>query len=300
MFERYTEKARRLIFFARYEASQFGSPSIETEHLLLGLLREDKALAHQFLGTGAAVEAVRKQIDQRTTKHEKVSTLVDLPLSDESKRVLAFAAEESESLGHKHIEPAHLLLGLLREERSFGAQLLSERGLRLPAVRDAVAASIAKTVESARETRPVRIRRKLVACLAELQTRGGITVFTNSNVGSRVVQFVVYQGTPLDVTGSPLREAPESGAAAAPVTPQAQVAALLKQIRLIIHRMENAVANHDFEESRRFFYEERKFRLSLDQLRKEHNLAEPTAPVPFVCIEMISKHYNLYELQRCV
>ena len=45
MFERYTEKARRVIFFARYEASQFGSPYIETEHLLLGLLREDKALA---------------------------------------------------------------------------------------------------------------------------------------------------------------------------------------------------------------------------------------------------------------
>ena len=49
MFERYTEKARRVIFFARYEASQFGSPYIETEHLLLGLLREDKALTNRFL-----------------------------------------------------------------------------------------------------------------------------------------------------------------------------------------------------------------------------------------------------------
>lgn len=49
MFERYTEKVRRTIFFARYEASQFGSPYIETEHVLLGLLREDKALAHTFL-----------------------------------------------------------------------------------------------------------------------------------------------------------------------------------------------------------------------------------------------------------
>ena len=49
MFEKYTEKARRVIFFARYEASQFGSPYIETEHLLLGLLREDKALTNRFL-----------------------------------------------------------------------------------------------------------------------------------------------------------------------------------------------------------------------------------------------------------
>src|SRR5260370_234880 len=54
MFERYTEKARRVIFFARYEASQFGSPYIETEHLLLGLLRETKALATRFLRSLAA------------------------------------------------------------------------------------------------------------------------------------------------------------------------------------------------------------------------------------------------------
>ena len=62
MFERYTEKARRVIFFARYEASQFGSPYIETEHLLLGLLREDKALTNRFLRSHASVESIRKQI----------------------------------------------------------------------------------------------------------------------------------------------------------------------------------------------------------------------------------------------
>ncbi len=79
MFERYTEKARRVIFFARYEASQFGSPCIETEHLLLGLLREDKALANRFLRSSASVESIRKQIEAHTTLREKVSTSVDLP-----------------------------------------------------------------------------------------------------------------------------------------------------------------------------------------------------------------------------
>src|SRR5579883_715386 len=83
MFERYTEKARRVIFFARYEASQFGSPYIETEHLLLGLLREDKALANRFLRSHAALESIRKQIEAHTTIREKVSTSVDLPLSNE-------------------------------------------------------------------------------------------------------------------------------------------------------------------------------------------------------------------------
>ena len=131
MFERYTEKARRVIFFARYEASQFGSPYIETEHLLLGLLREDKALTNRFLRSHASVESIRKQIEGHTTIREKVSTSVDLPLSNECKRVLAYAAEEAERLSHKHIGTEHLLLGLLREEKCFAAEILHERGLRL-------------------------------------------------------------------------------------------------------------------------------------------------------------------------
>jgi ATP-dependent Clp protease ATP-binding subunit ClpC len=139
MFERYTEKARRVIFFARYEASQFGSPYIETEHLLLGLLREDKALTNRFLRSHASVESIRKQIEGHTTIREKVSTSVDLPLSNECKRVLAYAAEEAERLSHKHIGTEHLLLGLLREEKCFAAEILHERGLRLSAVREELA-----------------------------------------------------------------------------------------------------------------------------------------------------------------
>jgi uncharacterized damage-inducible protein DinB len=82
------------------------------------------------------VESIRKQIEEHTTIREKVSTLVDLPLSNESKRVLAYAAEEAERLSHRHIGTEHLLLGLLREENFFAAEILQERGLRLPAVRE--------------------------------------------------------------------------------------------------------------------------------------------------------------------
>src|SRR4051794_30915409 len=139
MFERYTEKARRVIFFARYEASQFGSPYIETEHLLLGLLREDKALTNRFLRSHASVESIRKQIEGHTTIRQSVSTSVDLPLSNESKRVLAYAAEEAERLSHKHIGSEHLFLGLLREEKSFAAQIMMERGVRLSKVREELA-----------------------------------------------------------------------------------------------------------------------------------------------------------------
>ena len=112
MFERFTENARRVVFFARYEASQFGSPYIESEHLLLGIVREDKPLTNRFLRSGVA--SIRKQVESQTTAGEKTSTSVDLPLSNESKRVLAYAAEEAERLAHKHIGPEHLLLGLLQ------------------------------------------------------------------------------------------------------------------------------------------------------------------------------------------
>jgi ATP-dependent Clp protease ATP-binding subunit ClpC len=137
MFERYTEKARRVIFFARYEASQFGSPYIESEHLLLGIIREDKALTNRFLRSSVA--SIRKQVESQTTAREKTSTSVDLPLSNESKRVLAYAGEEAERLAQKHIGTEHLLLGLLREEKCFAAQILVEQGVQLSEVREDLA-----------------------------------------------------------------------------------------------------------------------------------------------------------------
>jgi ATP-dependent Clp protease ATP-binding subunit ClpC len=139
MFERYTESARRVIFFGRYEASQFGSPYIETEHLLLGLLRQDKALTNRILRSHASVESIRKQIEANTTIREKVSTSVDLPLSNDSKQVLAYAAEEAERLGHKHIGTEHLLLGLLRKEKCFAAGILEERGVKIATLREELA-----------------------------------------------------------------------------------------------------------------------------------------------------------------
>jgi Clp amino terminal domain, pathogenicity island component len=132
MFERYTEKARRVIFFARYEASQFGSPYIETEHLLLGLLREDRFI-NTLLPTGR--ELIRKEIEAESLIRERVSPTADLPLSNECKRVLANAAEEADRLGDKHIGGEHLFLGLLREEGSFAARILTQHGVELKKAR---------------------------------------------------------------------------------------------------------------------------------------------------------------------
>jgi len=155
MFERYTEKARRVIFFARYEASQMGASAIEAEHILLGLLREDKTLAARFLRSPSAVEMIRKEIESRAVVREKVSTSsVDLPLSQEARRVLKYADEESERLGHRYVGTEHLLLGILREENSLAAELLYERGLRLQHVREELMRSSVERLQQAKKETP--------------------------------------------------------------------------------------------------------------------------------------------------
>ncbi len=136
MFERYTEKARRVIFFARYEASQLGASAIEAEHILLGLLREDKDLAARLFRSLKAVETIRREVERRTVVRKKISPTVELPLSRQAKRVLNYAAEESERLGHRSISTEHLLLGLLREQNSLAAELLYEQGLQTGRVRE--------------------------------------------------------------------------------------------------------------------------------------------------------------------
>jgi uncharacterized protein (TIGR02246 family) len=139
MFERFTEKARRVIFFARYEASQYGSMTIETEHLLLGLFREDHALARKFLSEKGGAQSLRDEIESQITRGERISTSVEVPLSAECMSVLNMATAEAERLGSKHVGTEHLLLGILLMDGSFAARLLTERGLTLSWLREELA-----------------------------------------------------------------------------------------------------------------------------------------------------------------
>lgn len=139
MFERYTEKARRVIFLARDEALEFGSAEIGTGHLMLGLLREDRVNSGLFLPRAASVEAVRAELEARMARAAKVPSRLDIPLSNGSKRVLAYAAEEAQRLGHRHIGPEHLWLGLLREESCEAAGVMRMNGADLKALRKAIA-----------------------------------------------------------------------------------------------------------------------------------------------------------------
>src|ERR1700732_856610 len=114
MFERHTERARRVMFFARYEASQYGSSYMESEHFLLGLLREDLPLVSRFLGPHNVATNIRAEIQRQITRRERVSISVEVPLTDECKNILNLAGEECERLAHPQIGPEHILLGILR------------------------------------------------------------------------------------------------------------------------------------------------------------------------------------------
>lgn len=104
---------------------------------MLGILREDRNLTACFLKP-AQVESIRPQIETLTWRNKPTATSVDLPLSNESKRVLAYAAEEAEPMKSPHIAPEHLFLGLLREKNALAANLLTQRGLEIENVREAL------------------------------------------------------------------------------------------------------------------------------------------------------------------
>src|SRR5215467_424452 len=142
MFERYTVRALRVFFFARYEASEVGSTTIETEHLLLGLIREDKNLTNRFLRNQSSIESIRNEIEGRITVRERISTPNDFPLSNECRRIRAYATEEAALLKHRHIGTEHILLGILREETCVAAEILHKRSLRLNLIREELGRSL--------------------------------------------------------------------------------------------------------------------------------------------------------------
>ena len=108
MFENYNDRARRVIFFARFETSQFGAAEIEVEHLLFGLMREEKNLTRYLNQSVMIFDAIRKELEEHMPRQPKpiVSVVVDLPLSAAAKRVLEFAASEAEAMGHQ-VAPEH-------------------------------------------------------------------------------------------------------------------------------------------------------------------------------------------------
>lgn len=205
MFERYTEKARRVIFFARFEASrsEMYTGYIEPAHLLLALAREAAELLE---ASGRDLDTIRKSIESHaaTKAGKPVSTSADMPLSHPSKRALSYAAEEAERLAQQHITPAHLLLGLMREapglvQRHIGYDDLSalrERFARAsqPEMATPVIGTVHAGMTSAGPLPPERAA--VLHAVAAALKQPAVTVQITTRAGTQTFSFAPEDGTP--------------------------------------------------------------------------------------------------------
>ena len=139
MFDRFSTRAARVLFHARSEAGSLGSRVIEPEHILLGIL-DSGGLGSQILaGTSDGVDELRRAIVRRAVGGEKVPVSNETAFSASCKRALQYAVEEADALSHNNIGTEHLLLGLLREERTVATEMLAARGVTIEGVREAIA-----------------------------------------------------------------------------------------------------------------------------------------------------------------
>ena len=135
MWQRFTERARRIIFFAQEEAGRFGEHHVCTEHLLLGMLRENDHVAAKIItGLGVSLEQIREEI-QRQVVYSEQRVGPDMQLAPRSQRVVELAYDEARDLNNNYIGTEHLLLGLLREAEGLAGRVLLKLGLELEPVR---------------------------------------------------------------------------------------------------------------------------------------------------------------------
>ena len=138
-FHRYTQKAREAVFFSRCEASELRSPTIEPEHVLLGLIRASQGLkGRMFEPVAMSLDRARAEIVHRHGD-QPVASAMGMPAGKRARRVFRAAAEEADALNHQDIGLVHILLGVLRERDSVAATLLDGNGMHLQSVRHGIA-----------------------------------------------------------------------------------------------------------------------------------------------------------------
>lgn len=180
MFERFNESARRVLFYARYETSATGALKIDSEHLLLGLLREPRPVVRRILAGVDGADRLREELESRIPFREKIATSHEVPFSERTQRLLNYTAQEADTLGHAHIGPEHMLLALLRVPESGGGEVLASHGMRLETVRETVKALVADGAPA-----PYRLRVDIEGAAADIDRILGL-----------VGQVVMIQSTP--------------------------------------------------------------------------------------------------------
>jgi ATP-dependent Clp protease ATP-binding subunit ClpA len=181
MFERFTDRARRVVVLAQEEARMLDHNYVGTEHILLALVREGEGVAAKALESlGIRLEAVRQQVEEIIGRGKKASA-GHIPFTPRAKKVLELSLRESLQLGHDYIGTEHILLGLLREGEGVAAQVLVRLGADLNRVREQVIQLLASHQGPQPVVRAVRARpfpgrarfsqEELIRTLADLGTR---------------------------------------------------------------------------------------------------------------------------------
>ena len=149
MFERLTDRARKVMALANQEAQRFNHEYIGTEHILLGLVKEGSGVGANVLKhLEIDLRKVRLEVEKLVKSGPDMVTMGKLPQTPRAKKVIEYAIEEARSLNHNYVGTEHLLLGLLREQDGVAAQVLMNLGLKLDDVREEVLNLLGAGVES--------------------------------------------------------------------------------------------------------------------------------------------------------
>lgn len=173
MFERLTDRARKVMALANQEAQRFNHEYIGTEHILLGLVKEGSGVGANVLkNLGIDLRKVRLEVEKLVKSGPDMVTMGKLPQTPRAKKVIEYAIEEARSLNHNYVGTEHLLLGLLREQDGVAAQVLMNLGLKLEEVREEVLNLLGAGVESEEGAEPAGEAGQPGEAGAEAQRRG--------------------------------------------------------------------------------------------------------------------------------
>src|SRR6187455_354689 len=202
MFERFTDRARKVMALANQEAQRFNHEYIGTEHILLGLVKEGSGVGANVLkNLDVDLRKVRLEVEKLVKSGPDMVTMGKLPQTPRAKKVIEYAIEEARNLNHNYVGTEHLLLGLLREHDGVAAQVLMNLGLKLEEVREEVLSLLGAGVESeepqAQEKQGTKGKSKTPALdsfgrdLTELAKEGQLDpVIGRKNEIERVIQIL--------------------------------------------------------------------------------------------------------------
>ena len=139
MYERFTDRARKVMQLANQEAQRFNHEYIGTEHILLGLVKEGSGVAANVLkNLDVDLRKIRLEVEKLVQSGPEMVTMGKLPQTPRAKKVIEYSMEEARNLNHNYVGTEHILLGLLREQEGVAAQVLMNLGLKLEEVREEV------------------------------------------------------------------------------------------------------------------------------------------------------------------